>query len=72
MDFKYMEEHGMIDPSYASKMKEADKLFEQEYLDRLHKFWQDNCESCGTQRCTGVYDEEWRDGCVLYKKEFCE
>lgn len=43
-----------------------------EYLARLQRFYRDNCEPCGSQRCTGVYDEEWRDGCVLYKKKFCK
>jgi hypothetical protein len=43
-----------------------------EYFTRLQKFYRDNCEACGTQRCLGVYDKEWRDGCELYKKEFCE
>ena len=47
-------------------------LDELEYSDRLQKFYQENCEACGSQRCLGVYDEEWRDGCELYKKEFCE
>lgn len=46
MDFKYMEEHGMIDPSYESKMKELDELFEkdksifnsdEEYLDLVNE-----------------------------------
>lgn len=43
-----------------------------EYFARLQKFYHDNCGSCGTQRCLGVYDKEWRYGCELYKKEFCE
>lgn len=43
-----------------------------EYLDRLQKFSQDNCKQCGSQRCTGVYDEDWREGCKLYKEEFCK
>lgn len=30
MDFKYMEEHGMIDPSYAITMKELEEWFKQE------------------------------------------
>ena len=41
-----------------------------EYLSRLQKFYAANCEFCGSQRCTGVYDREWREGCHLYKKEF--
>ena len=40
--------------------------------DELQRFYLDNCEACGSQRCLGVYDEEWREGCKLYKKEFCE
>lgn len=30
MDFKYMEEHGMIDASYSITMKELEELFEIE------------------------------------------
>ena len=30
MDFKYMEEHGMIDPSYSIRMKELEEWFEKE------------------------------------------
>lgn len=30
MDFKYMEEHGMIDPSYSITMKELEEWFKQE------------------------------------------
>ena len=45
---------------------------EFEYFDRLQKFYQDNCKQCGSQRCTGVYDKDWREGCKLYKKEFCK
>ena len=26
------------------------------------------CKHCGSQRCDGVYDEEWREGCSHYKK----
>lgn len=46
-------------------------LDESEYLARLQEFYQDNCKACGSQHCTGVYDEDWREGCKLYKKEFC-
>lgn len=42
------------------------------YFVKLNKFYHDNCEACGTQRCLGVYDKEWREGCPLYRKEFCE
>lgn len=40
--------------------------------DEFQRFYQDNCKQCGSQRCTGVYDEVWREGCALYKKEFHE
>ena len=29
MDFKYMEEHGMIDPSYSITMKEIEEWFKK-------------------------------------------
>ena len=31
--------------------------------DFMEKF----CRGCGTQRCGGVLDEEWREGCRYYK-----
>lgn len=113
MDFKYMEEQGLIDSSLIDKWKTMDvgdeEEFEKwreemlkelekdpnytnppddfewiakeaenkgleglEYLTMLQKFYHDNCEACGSQRCLGVYDREWREGCTLYKKEFHE
>lgn len=54
------------DPNYMNSQDEFG------YIARLQKFYHDNCELCGSQRCTGVYDKEWREGCKLYKKEFCE
>lgn len=33
---------------------------EQDFLEKL-------CRRCGTQRCEGVLNEEWREGCRLYK-----
>ena len=34
----------------------------------LENFYNQNCRACGSQRCPGCYDEEWRDGCTLLKK----
>lgn len=48
------------------------KIAEEADSKDLDIFYRDNCESCGSQRCTGVYDEEWREECELYKKEFCK
>lgn len=28
------------------------------------------CSTCGTQRCEGVNDEEWRAGCLCYVQEY--
>ena len=52
------------DPNYMNPPDEF------EYLNRLQNFYHVNCEFCGSQHCTGVYDVEWREGCVLYKDEF--
>lgn len=58
------------DFEWIAKEAESKGLEESEYLARLQRFYHDNCEACGTQRCTGVYDREWREGCRLYKNEF--
>lgn len=61
------------EPEFKVIAEESDSkgLDESEYFARLQKFYQDNCKQCGSQRCPGVYDEDWREGCKLYKKEFC-
>ena len=39
----------------------------------LEKFSEENCRmNCGSQRCPGVFDEEWRKGCKLFKKKIEE
>lgn len=37
---------------------------------RLRRFHEENCEGCGTQRCLGCYDEDWRSGCELFNEQF--
>lgn len=37
--------------------------------DELEEFRKRHCELCGTQRCGGVYDEVWREGCEYYQHE---
>lgn len=90
MDFKYMEEQGLIDASLIDKWKTMDVGDEEEFEkwceemnkelekdpnymnpeDEFQRFYQDNCMQCGSQRCMGVYDKDWREGCELFKKEF--
>lgn len=41
-----------------------------EYFLKLQRFQYEHCEPCGTQRCLGVYDKDWREGCILYLEEF--
>ena len=36
----------------------------------LDEFQEKYCVLCGTQRCGGVYDEEFREGCEHYKEEY--
>jgi len=39
----------------------------------LEKFYQENCRmNCVSQRCPGIFDEEWRKGCKLFKKKIEE
>lgn len=33
----------------------------------LNKFQNEYCKGCGTQRCGGVYDIQFRDGCEYYQ-----
>ena len=35
----------------------------------LDEFQEKYCQMCGTQRCGGVYDEVFRDGCSHYQRE---
>ncbi len=37
---------------------------------RLRRFHEENCVCCGSQRCLGCYDEDWRSGCVLFNEQF--
>lgn len=60
------------DFEWIAKEAESKGLEGFEYLSQLQKFYHDNCEACGSQRCLGVYDKEWREGCEFYKKEFCK
>lgn len=42
----------------------------QEKSEKLKKeFNEKYCRSCGTQRCYGVYDDDWRMGCNTWNKE---
>lgn len=36
----------------------------------LEEFQEKYCALCGTQRCFGVYDEEFREGCQHYREVF--
>ena len=36
----------------------------------LEEFQEKYCALCGTQRCLGVYDEEFREGCQHYREVF--
>ena len=36
----------------------------------LPDFYDKYCTMCGTNRCGGVYDVVWREGCEHFKKEF--
>lgn len=36
----------------------------------LEEFEKEYCQLCGTQRCGGVTDEEFRDGCSHYTKAY--
>lgn len=36
--------------------------------DELEAFYEKHCRFCGTQRCHGVFDEEFREGCEHYQK----
>lgn len=36
----------------------------------LQDFSEENCKNCGSQRCLGVFDKDWREGCGLYKQKF--
>ena len=33
----------------------------------LNEFQNEYCKGCGTQRCGGVYDKQFRDGCEYYQ-----
>lgn len=53
---------------YAKFAANSPEFFE--YFLKLQRFQYEHCEKCGSQRCLGVYDEDWREGCELFKKEF--
>ena len=64
-----------INKSFNEQMKElaeraANNPELMKYFNRLKEFSEKYCYCCGTQRCLGVYDKNWREGCLLYKKEF--
>ena len=37
--------------------------------EELDNFYNEHCRNCGTQRCEGVYSEEWRTGCEKHKRQ---
>lgn len=37
--------------------------------DELQEFKKKHCDMCGTQRCGGVYDKIFREGCEYYRHE---
>lgn len=36
----------------------------------LEEFEKKYCMMCGTQRCMGVHDEDYRNGCPYYREVF--
>lgn len=34
--------------------------------DELKALEQKYCKLCGTQRCSGMFDEFWREGCLFF------
>lgn len=34
------------------------------------EFTEKYCNNCGTQRCAGINDEDFREGCLDYRREF--
>lgn len=51
----------MGEPRMFEKLsKESPELLEE--FDKKH------CQHCGTQRCLGVYDELWREGCTIWQE----
>ncbi len=70
----------MSDEEWEKTLKELEPLHDvgpsaEEYCRflenmRLYQFYEKNCQYCGTQRCMGVYDKDWREGCELFKKGF--
>lgn len=50
-------------------IKDTDEVFIMENNKTLKEFYENHCKMCGTQRCSGVYDEDWREGCEYYVHE---
>lgn len=46
-----------------------DESEEAEMDKRLDDFSERYCRYCGTQRCLGCRDEEWREGCKAFREE---
>jgi hypothetical protein len=46
------------------------KLLEDSAKERqvMDEFNEKYCKRCGTQMCMGVYDKEWREGCIIWKE----
>lgn len=38
--------------------------------DRMKKFYDEHCADCTHKSCFGVYDDDWREDCELFKEEF--
>ncbi len=40
--------------------------------DELIKFSNEHCSACGSQRCLGAFDEDWREGCEIFNSIFSD
>ena len=48
----------------------AKKVHPDSVDDRMANFYDEHCADCTHKSCFGVYDEDWREDCELFKEEF--
>lgn len=58
-----------VDESHCDN-SENEKVYPDSVDGRMKKFYDEHCFNCAHKSCFGVYNEDWRDDCELFKEEF--
>lgn len=72
VDYRDLIGKGLAMKADSSTYGKAHKASDGLSIDRFDRFMKIYCDNCGSQRCCGIFDKEWREGCDAFKREFTE